>query len=69
MVDEALKKLSLVFSQMYSLIGRPLIPPEQLLKTLLLQALYTIRNYQEQPPACGTDKLTHSVPLAYRIVP
>ena len=29
---------------MYSDIGRPSIPPEQLLRALLLQALYTIRS-------------------------
>jgi hypothetical protein len=28
---------------MYSDIGRPPIPPEQLLRALLLQALYTVR--------------------------
>jgi transposase len=29
---------------MYSAIGRPSIPPEQLLRALLLQALYTVRS-------------------------
>lgn len=32
------------FEAMYSSTGRPSIPPEQLLKALLLQALYTIRS-------------------------
>ena len=31
-------------TRMYSDIGRPSIPPEQLLRALLLQALYTIRS-------------------------
>ena len=29
---------------MYSAVGRPSIPPEKLLKALLIQALYTIRS-------------------------
>ena len=29
---------------MYSAIGRPSIPPEQLLRALLLQVLYTVRS-------------------------
>lgn len=42
MVDAALENLSLVFSQMYSHTGRPSIPPERLLKAMLLQVLYSI---------------------------
>lgn len=42
MVDTALENLSPVFSQMYSHTGRPSIPPEQLLKAMLLQVLYSI---------------------------
>ena len=37
MVDEALKELSPKFERMYSDVGRPSIPPEQLLRALLLQ--------------------------------
>jgi len=44
MVDLALKALSPSFSRMYSITGRPSIPPEQLLRALLLQVLYTIRS-------------------------
>lgn len=44
MVDKALTELSPQFQAMYSHTGRPSIPPEQLLKALLLQALYTIRS-------------------------
>jgi transposase len=44
MVDEALRNLSPVFSRMYSAFGRPSIPPEKLLRALLLQVLYTIRS-------------------------
>ncbi len=42
MVDTALENLSTVFSQMYSHTGRPSIPPERLLKAMLLQVLYSI---------------------------
>ncbi len=42
MVDAALENLSPVFNQMYSHTGRPSIPPERLLKSMLLQVLYSI---------------------------
>lgn len=42
MVDIALENLSPVFCQMYSHTGRPSIPPERLLKAMLLQVLYSI---------------------------
>src|SRR5712692_9239342 len=44
MVDEALKELSPKFEGMYSDVGRPSIPPEQLLRALLLQVFYTVRS-------------------------
>jgi len=44
MVDDALKSLSPAFSRLYSAYGRPSIPPEKLLRVLLLQVLYTIRS-------------------------
>jgi transposase len=44
MTDEALTTLSPQFAKMYSDIGRPSIPPEQLLRALVLQSLYTIRS-------------------------
>jgi transposase len=47
MVDEALKKISPRFSRLYSRYGRPSIPPEQLMKALLLQVLYTIRSERQ----------------------
>lgn len=42
MVDAALDALSPVFCQIYSHTGRPSVPPEQLLKAMLLQVLYSI---------------------------
>jgi transposase len=44
MVDEILKQLSLQFSRMYAKVGRPSIPPEQLLRAQLLQMLYSVRS-------------------------
>jgi transposase len=42
MTDEALRALSPLFEQMYAERGRPSIPPEYLLRALLLQVLYSI---------------------------
>ena len=44
MVDKVLKELSPEFNKMYSKVGRPSIPPEQLLRALLLQMLYSVRS-------------------------
>ena len=44
MVNQALQELSRDFQAMYSSEGRPSIPPEKLLRALLLQVLYTIRS-------------------------
>src|SRR5882724_11028324 len=44
MVDKVLKELSPEFAKMYSKVGRPSIPPEQLLRALLLQMLYSVRS-------------------------
>lgn len=44
MVDTALAALSPTFDAIYKAGGRPSIPPEHLLRALLLQVLYTIRS-------------------------
>jgi transposase len=44
MVDEVLRELSPRFQKLYSHTGRPSIPPERLLRALLLQVLYSIRS-------------------------
>ena len=44
MVDEILKQLSPQFNKMYAQVGRPSIPPEQLLRAQLLQMLYSVRS-------------------------
>jgi len=43
-LDAVLKKLSPDFDQLYEELGRPSIPPEQLLKARVLTALFTIRS-------------------------
>lgn len=43
-VDRALAEMSPDFAAIYSPIGRPSIPPERLLRALLLQVFFTIRS-------------------------
>jgi transposase len=45
--DRALEQLSPRFGTLYVNFGRPSIPPEKLLRALLLQALYTIRSERQ----------------------
>jgi transposase len=45
--DRALERLSPRFGTLYVKFGRPSIPPERLLRALLLQALYTIRSERQ----------------------
>jgi transposase len=47
MTDTALKAMSPRFATLYSDIGRPSVPPEQLLRALLLQILYSIRSERQ----------------------
>src|SRR5487761_398348 len=42
--DGILRQLSKHFSRMYARVGRPSIPPERLLRALLLQIFYTVRS-------------------------
>ena len=44
MVDEALKQMSARFDEIYGEEGRRSIPPERLLRALLLQMLYSVRS-------------------------
>jgi len=46
-VDAALAALSRQFDRLYSRDGRPSIPPERLLRALLLQAFYTVRSERQ----------------------
>ena len=44
MTDRVLTELSPQFEKIYSRVGRPSIPPEMLLRALLLQVLYSVRS-------------------------
>ncbi|MGH9689668.1 MAG: transposase, partial [Candidatus Acidiferrales bacterium] len=44
MVDEIPKRLSPQFDKMYAKVGRPSVPPEQLLQAQLLQMLHSVRS-------------------------
>ena len=47
MVDAALRELSPLFDKLYAPSGRDSIPPERLLRALLLQVLFTIRSERQ----------------------
>jgi transposase len=47
LTDEALASLSRDFDKLYARDGRPSIPPERLLRALLLQAFYTVRSERQ----------------------
>src|SRR5574342_408805 len=47
MVDTALRDLSREFARLYPKVGRPSIPPEKLLRALLLQLLYSVRSERQ----------------------
>src|SRR5262249_46196983 len=47
MVDTILRELSPEFARLYAKVGRPSIPPEKLLRALLVQVLYTNRSERQ----------------------
>lgn len=47
LVEPILRELSPAFEALYAESGRPSIPPEQLLRALLLQVLYTVRSERQ----------------------
>ena len=47
LVDGALADLSAEFAALYAPIGRPSIPPEKLLRALLLQGFYSVRSERQ----------------------
>src|SRR6188474_2050889 len=64
LIDEALAGLSRDFNKIYSRDGRPSIPPERLLRALLLQAFYTVRSERQ----LMEPRLQSAVPLVCRTV-
>src|SRR3974377_1783397 len=57
MVDAELARMGHLFNRAYSDTGRPGVPPERLLKALLLQALYAIRSEAQLLERIDTDLL------------
>ena len=43
-VDEVMRRFSPLFEELYGGIGRPSVPPEQLLKSRILMALFSVRS-------------------------
>jgi len=56
-VDEILGGMSELFAAAYSSTGRPSVPPERLLKALLLMALYSLRSERQLVERIDTDLL------------
>lgn len=56
-VDRILVGMSAQFAKAYSVTGRPSVPPERLLKALLLMALYSVRSERQLCERIDTDLL------------
>ena len=56
-VDEALSALTAEFEKLYAKSGRPSIPPEKLLRALLLQAFYSVRSERQLMEQLGYNLL------------
>jgi len=56
-VDRLLDSMSPQFAKAYSRTGRPSVPPERLLKALLLMALYSVRSERQLCERLNTDLL------------
>ena len=51
--NDALGSMSGAFDALYAPVGRPAIPPEMLLRALLLQAFYGVRSGARAGRECG----------------
>lgn len=56
-VDAILRDMAPLFDGAYSVIGRPSVPPERLLKAALLQCLYSVRSETQLVERLDTDLL------------
>src|SRR5271163_3362271 len=65
LTNAALTELDARFSALYEGIGRPSIPPERLLRAVLLQLLYSIRSERQLVETAG---VRHAVSLVRRAV-
>src|SRR5260370_40951563 len=57
LVDEALGQVSRSFARLYARDGRPSIPPERLLRALLLHASFTARSEPQLTEQLGFNLL------------
>ena len=57
MVDRVLESLSRDFSRICPVTGRPSIPPERLLRTLLIQILSSVRSERQRVEPLEDDLL------------
>ncbi len=57
MVDEELRRMTQAFAAAYCSSGRPSVPPERILKAMLLQAIYSVRSERELCRRIDTDLL------------
>jgi transposase len=55
--NDALAALGTEFAALYSRVGRPSIPPERLLRAMLLQAFYSVRSERQLMERLDTDLL------------
>jgi transposase len=56
-VDRILESMSADFARSYSRTGRPGVPPERLLKAMLIMGMYSIRSERQLCDRLGTDLL------------
>ncbi|UUO07873.1 IS5 family transposase [Blastopirellula sp. J2-11] len=56
-VDAILRSMDALFAQAYDRTGRPSVPPERLLKAMLLMALYSLRSERQLCERIDTDLL------------
>lgn len=56
-VDSILAEMSPLFDSAYAKVGRPSVPPEVLLRSLLLQCLYSVRSERQLVERIDTDLL------------
>jgi transposase len=56
-VDAILQAMSPLFAKAYSRTGRPSVPPERLLKAMLLMAMYSVRSERQLCDRLQTDLL------------
>jgi transposase len=63
LVDEALEEVGPLFAELYARTGRPSIPPERLLRALLLQILFSVRSERQLMEALEYNLLYRFVGL------